>query len=108
MQNPVAWLLFVIFGLILFVMYVAIRRRWLSPVLVAAVGVLASVIVMTLTSLAQGNVWLQAIFVGLIVGGLFSGGTLAMAFYFLRSESRPAYGDFVDATLPPDLPPDEP
>jgi hypothetical protein len=105
MQNPVAWLLFIIFGLILFVMYVAIRRRWLSPILVSAAGVLASVIVMTLSSLAQGNIWLQALVVGLMVGGLFSGGTLAMAFYFQRSESHPPGDDFSSYH---DLPPDEP
>ncbi len=88
MQSSLAWLLFLLFGAILFVMYVAIRRRWISPILAAAAGVLASIIVMTLTGLAQGNILLHAIFTGLLVGGLFSGGTLAMAFYFQRQEGR--------------------
>ena len=88
MQNPTAWLLFALFGLILFVMYVSLRRRWASPVVVSALGVLGSVIVMTLTGLAQDNTIYQALFAGLLVGGLFSGGTVAMAAYFQSNEAR--------------------
>ena len=51
-------------------------------------GVLGSIIVMTLTGLAQGNSIYQAAFAGLLVGGLFSGGTLAIASYFHSSEQR--------------------
>lgn len=98
MQTSLAWLLFLLFGAILFVMYVTIRRRWISPVLTAAVGVLASIVVMTLTGLAQGNILLHAIFTGLVVGGLFSAGTLAMAFYFQRRERQQSAAD-----EPPDL-----
>ena len=88
MQNSTAWLLFAVFGVILFVMYVAIRRRWGSPVLVAVVGVAASIVVMTLTGLSQRNTIYQAIFAGLLVGSLFSLGTLAIASYFLANEQR--------------------
>lgn len=88
MENPTSWLLFALFGLILFVMYVALRRRWASPVAVSALGVLGSVIVMTLTGLAQDNTIYQALFAGLLVGGLFSGGTVAMAAYFHTNEQR--------------------
>jgi peptidoglycan/LPS O-acetylase OafA/YrhL len=88
MQNPISWLLFALFGLILFVMYVSLRRHWASPVAVSALGVLGSVIVMTLTGLAQDNTIYQAIFAGLLVGGLFSGGTVAMAAYFQSNEKR--------------------
>ncbi len=88
MNNPTAWLLFVLFALILFAMYVAIRRRWAPTAVTAAVGVAASVIVMTLNGLAQNNGIYQALFSGLLVGGLFSGGTLAIAYYFQISEQR--------------------
>lgn len=88
MQSPTAWLLFALFGLILFVMYVSLRRRWASPVAVSALGVLGSIVVMTLTGLAQNNTIYQAIFAGLLVGGLFSGGTVAMAAYFQNNEAR--------------------
>lgn len=88
MQNPTAWLLFALFGLILFVMYVSLRRRWASPLVVSLLGVLGSVTVMTLTGLAQDNTIYQALFAGILVGGLFSGGTVAMAAYFQSNEAR--------------------
>ncbi len=98
MQNSLAWLLFMVFGMILFVMYVTIRRRWVAPVVAAVIGIAASVVVMTLSGLAQGNTWLHAIFVGLVVGGLFSAGTLVIAFYFQREERRRVIHD----NMPPD------
>lgn len=88
MQNPTAWLLFIVFGATLFGMYIAIRRRWGSPVLTAGIGVAASIVIMTLLGLAQNNTVYQALFAGLLVGGLFSGGTLAMAYYFHVNEQR--------------------
>lgn len=88
MTNLTAWLLFAVFGFVLFATYVAIRRRFGSPTLIAAFGVIGSVVVMTLTALAQGNTIYQAIFAGLLVGGLFSAGTLAMAWYFSSNEAR--------------------
>lgn len=88
MQNPVAWLLFLLFGLILLITYVAVRRRWASPVLVGTFGIVGSVVVMTLTGLAQNNTIYQALFTGLLVGGLFSIGILAMAWYFASNEQR--------------------
>jgi Na+/H+-translocating membrane pyrophosphatase len=94
MQNPVAMLLFLLFGIILLITYVAIRRRWASPILVAAFGILGSVIVMTLTGLAQNTTLYQALFTGLVVGGLFSIGILAMAWYFSSNERRQQAGRF--------------
>jgi Na+/H+-translocating membrane pyrophosphatase len=88
MQNPTAVLLFVVFGVILLGMYVAIRRRLGHPVLIAGLGVLSSITVMTFNGLAQGNTIYQAIFVGLLVGGLFSGGTVIIAWYFATSEQQ--------------------
>ena len=88
MQNPTAILLFAFFGLILFLMYIAVRRRFASPVIIALLGVFASVVVMTLVGLVQGNTFYQAIFAGILVGGLFSAGTLAMAAYFQSNEQR--------------------
>ncbi|MBK8020682.1 MAG: hypothetical protein IPK19_04435 [Chloroflexi bacterium] len=88
MENATSWLLYFVFALVLFVMYLAIRRRWLSPVVVSAVGVLLSIVLMTLVGAAQGNNAYQALFAGVLVGGLFSISTLAMAYYFVRAEER--------------------
>src|SRR5690606_23597396 len=76
MDNPTSLLFFALFGIILFVMYIAVRRRWASPLVIAAIGVVASIVVITLMSLSEGNHIYQALFVGLLVGGLFSAGTL--------------------------------
>ena len=93
MQNPTALLLFVAFGIVLLVMYIGIRRHFASPILIAAIGVIASVILMTMIGLAQNDTIYQAIFVGLVVGGLFSGGALAMAVYFQTNEQRSKSGE---------------
>ena len=88
MRTPSALLLFLLFAVILFVMYIAVRRRWGPPVLAGALGFVACIVVMTLNSLAQGNDIYRAIFSGLLVGGLFSIGVLAMAWYFMTNEQR--------------------
>jgi Na+/H+-translocating membrane pyrophosphatase len=88
MQNAISWLLYAVFAIVLVAMYLGIRRRWLSPTLIASIGVLLSIILMTLVSVAQGNNAYQALFVGFLIGGLFSVGTLIMAMYFTRSEAR--------------------
>ena len=50
-----ALLLFVVFALVLVGMYISIRRAWFPPGVTAAVGVVVSMIVMVLISLAQNN-----------------------------------------------------
>ncbi len=87
-MTQTGMLLFAVFGLVLLGMYVAIRRRWLSPTLIASVGVGASIVIMTLIGMAQGNHIYQALFAGFMVGGLFSVGTLAVASFFSSSERR--------------------
>lgn len=79
---------FFIFVLIVVGMYIAIRRRIAPSGVVAALGILGSVIAMMFFSLAQGNVVAQAIVVGLLVGGAFSIAALAMAWYFQGNEMR--------------------
>src|SRR5579871_5136105 len=87
-NHPTAWLFFILFGVLLFIIYVAIRRKWASQLLLAFIGIVGSIILMTLTGLAQDNTIYQAIFAGILVGGLFSGGTLAIASYFQSAEDR--------------------
>lgn len=88
MQNPTGMILFLVFALVLAGSYLGIRRRWAAPAAVAAISVLASFVLALLIGLSQGNGVYQAIFVGLIVGGLCSGGILALAWYFQRAEQR--------------------
>lgn len=87
-MSPLSLLFFAIFALIVVAMYLGIRRRWASPLVISALGVFFSFLAIFLMALSQGNNIYQALFAGLIVGGLFSGGTLAMAWYFQSSENR--------------------
>jgi len=83
-----ALLLFVIFALVLAGMYLSIRRGWFAPGATAAIGVILSMIIMVMISLAQNNLPIQAVIVGVIIGGIFSGVTLAAAWYFHSQELR--------------------
>lgn len=87
-NSAAGFLFFLLFSVVQIVMYVVVRRRLVPPILIGIIGVIASIIALTLMGLAQGNEIYQAIFAGIIVGGLLSGGTLAMALYFLSSERR--------------------
>ena len=86
-----ALLLFVVFALVLAVMYISIRRAWFPPGVTATVGVVVSMIIMVLVSLAQNNLPIQAVIVGILLGGIFSGVTLAAAWYFHSQELRSRY-----------------
>ena len=86
-----AMLLFVVFALVLAGMYLSIRRGWFSPGATAAVGVVLSMVVMVMISLAQNNLPIQAVIVGVVLGGVFSGVTLAAAWYFHSQELRARY-----------------
>ncbi|MCB9461833.1 MAG: hypothetical protein H6670_19445 [Anaerolineaceae bacterium] len=81
-------LFFLIFGIILVAMYIAIRRQLASTTIIAAAGVFGSIVSMTLFGLAQGNLFAHALTVGFLIGGLFSGAALVIAFYFQGNEMR--------------------
>jgi len=85
------WLIFAVFALLLAGIYLSIRRQWLAPGLTAGLGIVLSIFLMTLFSLAQNNVLVQAVVVGIVVGGLVSGVTLAAAWYFHTNEMRARY-----------------
>ena len=85
MQSPTSTILFLVFAVVLAASYIGVRRRWAAPAAIAAACVIASFILMMLISLAQGNSVFQAVVVGLVVGGLCSGGILGMALYFQTS-----------------------
>lgn len=89
-MSGIAVVLYLAFALVQVGVYLSIRRRWASPLVTATAGVFASIMLMLLVGLAQGNSVFQAAFAALIVGGLFSGGVLAMAWYFHSSEVRQA------------------
>lgn len=90
-MSPIALIFFAIFFIIVLVMYVTIRRRMAPTGVVAAVGVLGSILAMTLFSLAQGSILLQAIIYGIVIGGAFSIASLVIAWYFQGNDARADY-----------------
>jgi ABC-type Fe3+-siderophore transport system permease subunit len=83
-----AWIFFALLAVTLLLTYLAIRREWLAPGVTAVIGVIISMVLMILTSLGQGNSIIQAIVVGILVGGMFSGAVLGIAWYFHSNEVR--------------------
>ncbi|HLV37267.1 MAG TPA: hypothetical protein VKY59_19265 [Spirillospora sp.] len=92
-MEGLAGLFFVLLALALLGTYLAIRREWFSPTVVAGTSIVACIILMILTALGQGNSALQAIVVGIVVGGLFSGATVAIAWYFHSQELQKRQAD---------------
>lgn len=86
-----AWIFFVLLALVLLATYLGIRREWFAPGLIAGASVVVSIVLMILTAFGQGNSAIQAIVVGIIVGGLFSGATIAIAWYFHSQELQQRY-----------------
>jgi hypothetical protein len=82
---------FAMFSAVLAGTYVGIRREWASPAVVAGGGVVLSMATMAMVSLANGNSPLHAIVVGVLMGGLFSGATIAIAWYYHSKELRARY-----------------
>ncbi|MEL6269097.1 MAG: hypothetical protein AAFV33_26935 [Chloroflexota bacterium] len=89
-MTIVASIFFVLFAAVQVLTYLAIRREWVVPGMVAGIGIVASILAAMLLSIAQGNVFLRAIVVGLLMGGLLNGVTLAAAWYFHSNEMRQA------------------
>ena len=85
------FIFFILFGLTLLSMYIGIRRE-LAPIgLIAALGMVASIVMMTLYLLTLVEAEAQAIIFGIIGGALFAAVTLGTAWYFHNHD--PAYQD---------------
>jgi len=88
---------FALFAAVMVAAYLGIRRQWLAPGIIAGGTVFAGIILMLLFSLAQGNSFIHALTVGLLLGTIFSIAVLAIAWYFQGNELREQYmqqGDY--------------
>ena len=92
MQNFGATIFLILFAISTVYLYLAVRRGWrrLAPSIV--IGCIVNPLLFLMYSLARGNVFLQALVVGLIVGLLFTALTISIAAYFRNnpSGSKPA------------------
>ncbi len=79
---------FFLFALTLLGIYLAVRRQLASPGVIGALGMIASIVFMTLYLLSFEIVMIQGVIFGVIIGILFAGATLATAFYFLKQEQK--------------------
>jgi hypothetical protein len=90
MNNPLSFVFFVLFAIILVWMYLAVRRRWMSNGFILGAGIAGSIITMLLMSVAQGNEVLHAVVNGVLIGTVFSLVTFGIASFFSRREERAA------------------
>lgn len=77
---------FILFGLCLVGMYVVVRRQLAPLGLVAAIGMIGSILFMTLYLLTRVDVPAQAILFGILIGAIFAIATLGIAWYFHNQE----------------------
>lgn len=87
-MEGAAWIFFALIAVTLLFSYLAIRREWLAPSVTAIISVIVTIVLMILTSLGQGNSIIHAVVVGILVGGMFSGAVLSIAWYFHSNELR--------------------
>lgn len=88
MGNFLPILLFIMFGLVLLIGYVGLRRKFMRVGYIVAYMLIGSITTMFLVSLTSGNSLAQAAFVGIIIGAAFSIIAASIAWYFQRAEER--------------------
>lgn len=100
-MTGTALIFFFVFGVIITLMYMALRRQWFNPTLTVAVSMLASTAAMILSLINNNDEMmnLQAIFFGFLISLVFNGVAMAMAWYFQSNEFR-EQGVYHDAPEP--------
>ena len=93
-----ALIFFMLFSIVMVVMYIAIRRNWVSPAVAAGAGIVAGTFAMIMTLMESNSeiMNLQAIFFGFIISMIFSMATLAVAWYFHSNELREQFQDHAE------------
>ncbi len=81
-------ILFALFSSVLIGSYVTIRREIAPPGMTAGACVIGSIITMALFMFSLGAELFHGIIVGIIIGGLFAGAVLSIAWYFYSNERR--------------------
>ena len=81
-------ILFALFSIVLVGSYVTIRREAAPPGMTAGACVIGSIITMTLFMFSLGAGLFHGLIVGILIGGLFAGAVLSIAWYFYSNERR--------------------
>lgn len=90
MQNPGSITFLALFAIATVLIYLSVRRSWLSITSSAGLGAVACTVSFVLFSLSQGNLFIQALIVGVLLGLLFTGMTVAMAAFFKNNDAARA------------------
>jgi hypothetical protein len=86
-SNPISLILLVLFGLSVLITYMIIRRTRIRIIYPAIIGSIVDVLLFGLFSLSVGNVFVQAVVVGLVLGILFNLVTVSAAAFFRQNET---------------------
>lgn len=87
-MSIAGYLFFMLFAIAQVAMYLTLRRGLAAPTTIAAIGLPSSVVLAALMAAFNGNGLGQVMFVGLLMGGLVGGVTLAIAYFFHTTTSR--------------------
>lgn len=93
-MQAISLVFFALFALVIVGMYIALRRGMGKPSVIAAGGVFASITSMTLCLLSGTDVVLvNALLIGVLMGGGFAFTALAAAWYFGRQAMHTLHGE---------------
>jgi hypothetical protein len=85
-MNGTAFFFFVVLAAVQVATYLGVRRQWMALGAIAACGIAISIVLSFMLTLAQGQQWVMAMLIGLVLGGMINGMVLAVAWYFQRNE----------------------
>jgi hypothetical protein len=87
MSAP-ALIFFFLFVIVIVFTYIALRRNMFPrrPLIIGCVS--GSILALTVMSLLQGAIFIQALLTGVVLGAVFSASTVVIALYFHANEAR--------------------
>ncbi len=88
MHNLGSATFLILFAVSTILIYLAIRRRWLTLRAGSGVGVAANALFLILYLLSEGKEFLPAVVLGLLFSLLFTGMAVALAAFFKNSAAR--------------------
>ncbi len=82
MENLLALLFLILFGVSTVLMYLAVRRRWTRVLIPTLVGLVADTVTIMGASLARGTALPEALLSGFMLALMFTGITVSIAMFY--------------------------
>jgi hypothetical protein len=89
MNNPGSATFLILFAVSTLLIYLAIRRRWLTLKVSGGVGAGANALFLILYLLSESKAFLPAVALGVLFSLLFTGMAVALAAFFKNNADRP-------------------